>query len=334
MMETSWWRTFVYMGFKVIVADLTRKAIYVYAIFLLLITSVIYFMVFHHSVLISKLQFLNGQEEYKLNFKNYGFHPVNDKGVYSFWNVCIEAVRTPQVKQINVNGKILLYNETKRIVVYNSFYRDGDQRLFVVGSSNSYSHEWDITFTRRSIPNSHNFHPVTAFFVIPTCPANFHHFWIDEFVPLYTVIKQGNRLKAGSESRLFYKQPMISREDFGADCTNVSIFESLLSKSLYIKFPHVAFFQVPERSCFSSGVFGITTATLSRPRDVVDHVLRSFGENLLNKRSKNTDCTVLFLDRNTRKILNIDKLMDIAKSTSSISVCRLIFEDIPVEQQA
>ena len=327
MMGSSWCR----MDYKVIMAELTKRTINIYAIFLLLVTSVIYFLVFHNGVLISKLRFLSDHSN--LNFKNYGFYPVNDRGVYSFWNVCIEAVRTPQVKKINVSGKTLLYNETKRIVVYNSYYRDGDQRLNVAGSANCYSHEWDVTFTRRPIPSGHTFYPVTAFFVIPTCPANFHHFWIDEFVPLYAVIKQGNRLKAGSENRLFYKQPMYLGENFGRDCRNISTFESLLSKSLYIKFPHDAFFKVPEGSCFSSGVFGITTATLSTPRDVVEHVLQSFSEHPQDKRSK-PDCTVLFLDRNTRKILNMDKLISITKSMSSISVCRLIFEDIPVEQQA
>ena len=117
-------------------------------------------------------------------------------GVYTISNVCIEELVTPKLE----NRLRLVFNETKKIVIYgNNIHADGARiTMEVAGSGNSLWNHWDIHFRQQfPQPECKNHFRDTAFFVATTCPGNFHHFFIDEFIPLYSVVVLSNRLHPG-----------------------------------------------------------------------------------------------------------------------------------------
>lgn len=267
-------------------------------------------------------------EEQLKTYNNFGFYPVNDQGVYSFWNVCIED--TGFNKQSSFQG--YEYKETQRIAVYNSFYRIGDQQLNVAASSNSELRTWDLKFFRRPIPSTHTFHKVTAFFIIPTCPRNFHHFWIDHFVSLFNVVWRGNRLKPNSGNRVFYPgHGYINNTD---NCYDVNRFKKFLDP-LYLGSKPSVFYNAPTNSCYSSAVFGANTVNLKNPRFIINHTLSYFLKNSDEYKQilKTKPCSVVIFNREYRKIINIDELISAAKSMGLGEVCKVSFEKISFEEQ-
>lgn len=259
---------------------------------------------------------------------SYGFHPVNEKGVYSFWNVCIEARTVSTPREMDYLGKKIQYQETKKIVVYDSFYRTGIQKLYVAGSHNSPWNQWDLHFTRESIPSTHEFHASTAFFLTQTCPANFHHFWIDEFVPLFCVVKQANKLRAGAANQIIYRLPSNLTEASTRGCYNKTLFEDVLA-TLYISEFHDVFYHMKTNSCFSSAVFGIA-AIISTPRTVVAHVLQQLNVTL----PPAMDCYVTIVQRNHRCIINARELAKAVKLMGFRKVRIVNLERLDVKAQA
>jgi len=260
----------------------------------------------------------------------YGFHPVNDKGIYSFWNVCIEALDKPIQRSIEFLGKRIQFNETQKIVVYNSFYRDGLQKIYTSGSANSVWNHWDVFFSRDPIPNSHTFQTNTVYFVSPTCPANFHHFWIDEFVPLYSVIKQANKLRQGSHNQILYRRPSGLLDAETNACSNYTIFEPILS-TLYANDFHDVFYRAKPGSCYSSAVFGTTPINIKKPREVVRHVLHSL--NITGSRRRSPADYVTFIQRTNRLIGNIDELVLAAQSVGFRNVRIVTLEHLTAHEQ-
>jgi len=129
--------------------------------------------------------------------------------VYSFWNVCIEAVQNPVAHIKLYHGRKVLFNETAKIIVYNSLSREGLQNLPVAGDVTRMFNNWDIHFRQGRIPSSHTFHNSTVFFVAQSCPANLHHFWVDEFVPLYYIVSRVNRLYPGADNQILYRRAIL-----------------------------------------------------------------------------------------------------------------------------
>jgi len=251
--------------------------------------------------------------------------------VYSFWNVCIEALRTPDSQVVDYYGNKIYYNETAKIIVYNSFYRDGLQRLHVYGSANSAWNNWDVHFRRGRIPSSHTFHNTTAFFITQTCPANLHHFWVDEFVPLYSVVSRVNRLHQGSNNQLLYRLPTDKAGTDIKGCYNKTLYEEIL-QTLYISPFHDVFYRAPVNECYSSAVFG-THAVLSDPRKVIDHVMT----NLLGKQTVNRitwgSFYVTFVQRQYRRIINIEELVQTARNIGFKQVRIVYFERHSIKEQ-
>lgn len=72
----------------------------------------------------------------------------------------------------------------------------GTRTIAVAGSPNSRWNHWTVTFVDDPIPSTHTFSDVgTAYFVVPTCPANLHHFWSDQFLALWSVMRRTGRLQ-------------------------------------------------------------------------------------------------------------------------------------------
>jgi len=211
---------------------------------------------------------------------------------------------------IGNNDRRIYFNETAKVIIYNSFYRDGLHRLHVYGSENSAWNNWDIHFRRGHIPLSHTFHNSTAFFVAQTCPANLHHFWIDEFVPLYSVVSRVNRLHRGASNQVLYRLPS---HQAGADisrCHNKTVYEDIL-RTLFINPFHDVFYRAAVNECYSSAVFG-THAVVSDPRAIIRHVTT----NLLGKetvdRIASSKFYVTFVQRRYRRIINVQELLQTA----------------------
>jgi len=251
--------------------------------------------------------------------------------VYSFWNVCIEALQTPAMQVMEYYGQKISYNETAKVIVYNSFYRDGLQRLHVYGSANSAWNNWDIHFRRGHIPLSHTFHNNTAFFVAQTCPANLHHFWIDEFVPLYSVVSRVNRLYRGASNQVLYRLPTDQAGTDIVGCYNKTVYEDIL-RTLFINPLHDVFYRAPVNECYSSAVFG-THAVVSDPRAIIRHVTT----NLLGKETVNRIASskfyVTFVQRRYRRIINVRELLQTALNIGFRQVRIIYFERHSVKEQ-
>jgi len=251
--------------------------------------------------------------------------------VYSFWNVCIEALLKPVTHVVDYYGRKIYFNETSKIIVYNSFYRDGLQRLPVYGSANTAWNSWDIHFRRGRIPSSHTFHNSTAFFVTQTCPANLHHFWIDEFVPLYSIVSRVNRLYPGANNKVLYRRPT---DQVGTDidgCYNKTLYEDIL-QTLFINPFHDVFYRAPVNECYSSAVFG-THAVVSDPRTIISHVTT----NILGKETVDQIAAgkfyVTFVQREYRRIINIRELLQAALDFGFRQVRIVYFERHSVKEQ-
>jgi len=228
-------------------------------------------------------------------------------------------------------GHKIYFNETAKVIVYNSFYRDGQQRLHVYGSANAAWNNWDIHFRRGSIPLSHTFHNTTAFFVVQTCPANLHHFWIDEFVPLYSVISRVNRLYRSAANQILYRLPT---DQAGTDingCYNKSLYEDIL-RTLFISPFHDVFYRAPVNECYSSAVFG-THAVVSDPRTIINHVTTNVLGKETVKQIASGKFYVTFVQRRYRRIINIRELLQAALDIGFRQVRIVLFERHSIREQ-
>ena len=267
----------------------------------------------------------------RILYDNFGFYPVNDRGVYSFWNVCIENSLHP----IRFSYENFSYYESKRIAIYDSFYRVGDQRIQVSVSANAIINYWDAIFFRVPLPPTYTFHKITVFFVIQVCPSNFHHFWIDFFVPLFNVVWRANRLKKNSNNQIFFRFSIPASGDLqSTSCFNISRYKKFFD-TLYFENDPVVFFKAPTNACYSSAVFGSNTDHFHKPRLIVNHTKNFFYENYIPEKLIKTakKCSVIIQNRKYRRIKNINILKTIAESLGLSDVCILYYEDISFEEQ-
>lgn len=259
---------------------------------------------------------------------NEDFYPVNQRGIYSFTNVCVEAIPgDPLVKQRQLPDRIVTYNETQRIVVYDSFFRSGQQTLQTSASVNAFALRWDIFFSHDSVPATHKWLPDAAFFISQSCPGNFHHFWSDEFLMLYSVMNVSNRLAPSLKNHVLYRTPWDLAPDELA-CDDIHRYEQFL-KYLHVEFPHEVFYKMPVNTCFQYGVFGLVNLNYDSKR-TVQYVIQAAG-------IKQTQCLnpqrVLIIQRNLRKILNVNDLLEAAKAEGYPESEVIILENLSVEEQ-
>jgi len=228
-------------------------------------------------------------------------------GVHTFSNVCIEELITPKLE----NRLRLIFNETKKIVIYGNNNQDDGARitLRVAGSPNTLWNHWEIHFIRKFPPSERlRYFRDTAFFVEPTCPGNFHHFFIDEFIPLYSVVALSNRLHPGARNQILYRTPQVGLDD--DRCYSRRTYEGFL-RTLYIDDFHDVFYNLPNNTCFRQAVFG-STPLLFRQRDVIDHVLSYYNLTKHSHRNAN-NLYVTILGRRDRRIINAEEVLSFAK---------------------
>jgi len=245
---------------------------------------------------------------------------MNYRGIYSFYNVCIETIvnkRTGAIEGSNLK-------ETKQIVVYNSINESKEgimKRIEVAGSEHLSEHHWNISFTSASIPEGHKLLPTTAFFVAPTLASNFHHFWDDEFLRLFYVVSATNRLHAGMDNQIVYRnpQPLATR----------LAFEDILI-TLYIAKHHDVFYNLLPNTFYRSAVFG-TVTNPGRDRDAVNNVLASF--NIPMRLTTDVQSNLVIVQRTFRCILNTENLATTARTLGFLNVKVVILEKMSLKDQ-
>lgn len=238
-------------------------------------------------------------------------------------NVCIEYLSVP-VTHSEAN-----FSETKKLVVYGNYSRIvGQHRLAVAGSANSLWNHWNIEFRHEPLPieNVSTYYANTAFFVQPTCPGNLHHFLIDEYLPLYSVVKLANCLHPGADNQILYRTPQPSN---GSSCSRKR-YEDIL-RTLFTRAQHDVFYSLPSNTCFRKAVFG-SRIHIKRPRDAVDHILENFSMSSLSK-FHTGDLYVTILSRQRRRILNEEYLLQLGLSVGFRNVRIVDFETLSVEDQ-
>jgi len=91
---------------------------------------------------------------------------------------------------------------------------------------------WMLEFVNGPLPGTHHFDKsiVAAYFVKPTCPGNFHHFWSDEFLGLWNVVHNtgGLRLNTseGCWNQVFYQHPYHLMPPASMGCQSIKRLDS------------------------------------------------------------------------------------------------------------
>ena len=270
-----------------------------------------------------------GGEPWKpsISSRDYAFEPVMGRGVFSFQNTCIEVCEAPDTETTVAVLRNVSYKITNQIVVYNSKF-NSEYRQFLVGASpNVKRAHWRLNFTKKSVPSDHMFVNRTAFFIHPTCPGNFHHFWEDEFVMLFSVIQQTRKLRPGADNQVIYRYPWdIVPEEL--DCYDVRTYENIL-KTLHIHPVHDWFSYLRPPICFSQAVFGLANHKISKSREAVDYVMEQLGPD----RSSCNGEVVTIVQRTHRKIMNTQELIESLYKAGYVDVQIVQFENLTVQEQ-
>jgi len=253
----------------------------------------------------------------------FGFQPINERGVYTFWNVCIEELHPPIEKQEVYDYFVSRFNETKKIVVYNSLNRTGTERISTEPFIISWSY-WNLTFVSAPIPKTHRVQTNTAFFVSPIYPGNLHHFWMEILEPMYTVIRKANRLKSSARNQVFYKIDMLKNQT----SFNTSLYHSLLMAFNVHRY-HDVFYKVKANTCFTSAVFGTARLQPLNERDMVEQVISGFNISDDQRVAK----YITFIERSNRILKNLEELVNATVEAGFQNVRVVSFEKLSLREQ-
>jgi hypothetical protein len=247
-------------------------------------------------------------------------------GVFTFANVCIEPLSTPSP----VNIFSIWFTVTQRIVIYDrSQSRLGDHRLNIAGPPGHPWNYYDVHFTNKSVPvNNRTMSDNVAFFVSPRCPGNLHHFFQEEYMTLYSVIRLTNRLHPGSGNLILYTTPKPLDHPF---CRNFRTFNEIL-RTLFTNDFHDVYFNLPRYTCFKNAVFG-SRIELNNSRDVVNHVIKQYNLSDACAYKKAQFTTLVY--RKQRRIANMEDLQKwVLESGFKKEFVRVIdFDGIPNRNQ-
>ena len=270
----------------------------------------------HYNVMSS-----NGRVNLTVEYKGYIFKDVNNNGTYSFRNVCVETTTNYTT---GAKGKrIIVYNSHNSWNVSKPNQVSLYKKRITVDRSNFrklYKH-WDIYFSSDVIPRNQTLLPTTAFFVSPAFLANLYHFWNDQFIRLFSVIKSANRLHEGMNNEIVCNTDIHS----ALPARNKEILRTLYTTDF-----HDVFTQLPTNTCYSSAVFGAIN-NLERDRDAVDHVLTKL--NVSRRTSTTIKSSLVIVKRTIRRITNIGDLEKAAKDAGYESVRIVQFESMPIKDQ-
>jgi len=272
----------------------------------------------------------------RVNIKLHKFSPVNDDSVFTFRNVCIEGKSVLTRVTLKNEVEPTDYNETMKIVVYDreAFRaRRGTTTVNVAGSSNSLYNHWTLDFVDGPIPLTHHMQSEinAAYFVVPTCPGNFHHFWADEFVQLWSVINRTGGLRLDPcrkrHNLIAYRLPFHDIKPSGLACYNVARYDAIL-KTLNIDERHEVFWKTKANTCFSNGVFGTAWRGQGSERDVISHVVKTLLVDVTSVHF------ITVMQRYQRRLLNAVAMLDAARTMVGEKRARVVqMEDLTIEQQ-
>ena len=240
-------------------------------------------------------------------------------GIITFRDVCIEEDMFEVPIEVESGRKVT----AKKIIIYNS-YGDSPFKFTVAATSNRPDHFYWVYFNHSSIPPSHHYiSDYPAYFAIPACTGNIHHFWVDFFLGLYGALNVTNRLDSHIANQLYYRDPLV--EIPYDDCNAFHRYEELLY-SMSIRTHHSNYHDEQPNTCYKNAVFGWKpTGTEVATKYVVD----KFG--ISSDICKNG--TVTLIQRRFRRILNMEDLKDAALSSGFSNVNIVKFEDMSLKTQ-
>jgi len=253
------------------------------------------------------------------------FRPLTINGVFTFFNVCLEPLSTPA--SVNIHG--IWFTVTQRIVIYDRKQsRLGKHRLSIAGPSRHPWNYYDVYFTNESLPLSDRTpSDSVAYFVSPRCPGNLHHFFHEEYFPLYSVISLTNRLNTGAGNLVIYNTPKTDHNPF---CRNFSKYNEIV-RTLFTNGFHDVYYNIPKNTCFKNAVFG-SRIMLNNSRDVVNHIIKQY--NLSDICVKKAEYITLIY-RKHRRIVNMEDLhrwvMDAGFKKEFVRV--IDFDNLPIRKQ-
>src|SRR6218665_231142 len=267
------------------------------------------------------------QKDYtaKEKYAKREFSPVTLDGVFTFFNVCLEPLLISS--SVNIHG--IGFTATQRLVIYDrNQSRLGNHRLSIAGPPGHPWNYYDVYFTNESLSlKNRTLSDNAAYFVSPRCPGNLHHFFHEEYIPLYSVIRLTNKLNTGAGNLIIYNTPKTDHNPF---CRNFSTYNEIV-RTLFTNGFHDVYYNVPNNTCFKNAVFG-SRITLNNLRDVVDHIINQY--NLSNICVKKTEYVTLIY-RKQRRIVNMEDLhrwvLDAGFKREYVRV--IDFDNLPIRKQ-
>jgi len=106
------------------------------------------------------------------------------------------------------------------------------KKLLVFSLNAQPDSHWMLEFVKGPIPDTHHIDKsiAAAYFVKPTCPGNFHHFWSDEFIGLWDVVHNTGGLRLNTSegfwNQVFYQRPYHLMSPASMGCESIKRLDS------------------------------------------------------------------------------------------------------------
>ena len=180
------------------------------------------------------------------------FKPLNQgRSVVTFHDVCIE--NDPSMDQVQVDMGVTA--RRKIIKVYSSSRNEVRNVKVGVNSNRLALGQYKISFSTDRRPSNFTLiEDYPAYFLIPSCTANLHHFWADGAEGLYKIMKLTNRLGSKVANQLYYKTPHVPTK-YTRDCEDTHRYEEILFTFPIRKF-HQTYHAEQSGTCYRNAVFG------------------------------------------------------------------------------
>ena len=172
-----------------------------------------------------------------------------------------------------------------------------------------------------------------AYFSITTCTGNLYHYWGDSIIQLYALLKQTGRLHSTVPNMVYYRQPLsdfenIIKVDGRDNCVSMHRFEDIIF-SLSVRQDHMSYHDEKPNTCYANAVFGTVSKNLPSSLEVVNNVVNYSDIT----HDKCLGSTVLILDRNNRRILNMEEMRIVAEEVGFKNVSIVKFEKRTFKEQ-
>ncbi len=255
------------------------------------------------------------------------FKLYNEGMVYTIYNICIEIDPTGRNVLIDLDTKV----PRKILVIYNK-QKSGWTKLKASTARKAKDsfpdRSWDILETHKSIPITHKYiTEYPAYFTIPSFIGNLPHLWEDYLVGLYGVLKATNMLGVMNGSQLYLNGWEIRSGTWGwyNSSARKERYQDLICP-LGVRDNYYIYHSETPNTCFKNAVFSLKPV---QTQERVDYL----NTKLLFDPDKCKINQITLIQRNYRKIINIEELKQVAIELGFPNISIVYFDRLTVLEQ-